>query len=135
MGLLLQAAAEGRAECCASGRSAARTALDHGCRRDGSMGWAGRSHRRMDGRRLGVSSSRSRALEFGTSESLWLHWNASGWSNGSLTAAALVIAGQLVVGSRQPKIPSHSGGTTIDEEARVIVASIIVALKTHGLID
>ena len=66
---------------------------------------------------------------------LWLHWNGSGWSDGGLPAAALVVAGQQVVGSRQPAISSPSGGTTIDAEARSAVAAIIVALETHGLID
>lgn len=66
---------------------------------------------------------------------LWLHWDGSGWSDGSLPAAALVVAGQQVVGSRQPGVPSPSGGTTIDCEARAAVTSIIVALRTHGLID
>ena len=66
---------------------------------------------------------------------LWLHWNGSDWSDGSLPVAGLVIAGQQVVGSRQPTISSPSGGTTIDAEARAAIASIIVALRTHGLID
>lgn len=66
---------------------------------------------------------------------LWLHWDGSGWSDGSLPAAALVIGGQQVVGTRQPAISSPSGGTTIDAEARSAVAAIIVALETHGLID
>ncbi len=67
--------------------------------------------------------------------SLWLYWDGSAWSDGSLPAAALVVAGQKVVGSRQAAIPSPSGGTTIDGEARAAVASVIVALRTHGLID
>jgi hypothetical protein len=66
---------------------------------------------------------------------LWLHWDGSGWSDGGLPAAALIVAGQQVVGSRQPAIPSPSGGTTIDSEVRAAVGSIIVALRTHGLID
>lgn len=66
---------------------------------------------------------------------LWLHWTGSGWSDGSLPAAALIISGQQVVGSRQPAVPSPSGGTTIDSEARAGIDSIIVALRTHGLID
>lgn len=66
---------------------------------------------------------------------VWLYWNGSQWSDGSLPAAALVIAGRQVVGFRQPAVPSPSGGTTIDTEARAAVSSIIVALRTHGLID
>lgn len=66
---------------------------------------------------------------------LWLHWYGSTWSDGSLPAAGLVIAGQQVVGSRQPTISSPSGGTIIDVESREAIASIIVALRTHGPID
>jgi hypothetical protein len=66
---------------------------------------------------------------------LWLYWNGSAWSDGSFPAAGLVIDGQQVVGPRQPSISSPSGGTTIDAEARIALASVIVALQTHGLID
>ncbi|HEY0327055.1 MAG TPA: DUF2793 domain-containing protein [Allosphingosinicella sp.] len=69
------------------------------------------------------------------SAELWRHWDGSVWSDGSLPAASLVIAGQQVVGSRQPAVASPSGGTIIDAEARAAVASLIVALETHGLID
>lgn len=66
---------------------------------------------------------------------LWLYWNGSAWSDGSLPAAGIVIEGQQVVGPRQSIISSPSGGTTIDAEARAALASVIVALQTHGLID
>ncbi len=66
---------------------------------------------------------------------LWRHWDGSAWSDGAMPAAALVIAGQTVVGSRLPGISSPSGGTTIDVESRSAIAAIIVALETHGLID
>jgi hypothetical protein len=62
-------------------------------------------------------------------------WSGTAWGDGSIAAAALRISGVQVVGMRQPAVPSPSGGTTIDAEARSAVASIIVALKTHGLID
>ena len=68
-------------------------------------------------------------------EGLWLHWDGFAWSDGSLPAAGLVVAGERVVGPRQPGIASPSGGTTIDGEARAAIISIIVALETHGLID
>ena len=64
----------------------------------------------------------------------WLHWNGVAWI-GSLPATGLVVAGQQVVGSRQPAIASPSGGTIIDEEARAAIDTVIVALKSHGLID
>jgi Protein of unknown function (DUF2793) len=65
----------------------------------------------------------------------WVHGTGSGWSDGSLPAAALVIGGQQVVGPRLPDVPSPSGGTTIDVEARAAVDALIATLKSHGLID
>lgn len=65
----------------------------------------------------------------------WRHWNGSAWSDGHLPTTAVTIGGQQVVGGRLPALPSPSGGTTIDVEARAVIDSIIVALKSHGLID
>lgn len=65
----------------------------------------------------------------------WLHWSGSAWSDGALPAAGLRVGGQQVVGNRQPAVPSPSGGTIIDQEARASLSAVIVALKTHGLID
>jgi hypothetical protein len=65
----------------------------------------------------------------------WLHWSGSGWSDGSLPAAALVIAGQQVVGPRLADVPSPSGGTIIDAEARAAIDALIATLKSHGLIE
>ena len=62
-------------------------------------------------------------------------WTGSGWNAGEAVAAKIVIAGQQVVGPRQPNVPSPSGGTIIDVEARAAVDAITVALKSHGLID
>jgi Protein of unknown function (DUF2793) len=65
----------------------------------------------------------------------WLHWTGTGWSDGSLPASALVIAGQQVVGPRLETVPSPSGGTTIDAEARTAIDALIATLKSHGLIE
>ena len=65
----------------------------------------------------------------------WTHWDGAAWSDGSLPAAALVIAGQQVVGPRLETIASPSGGTIIDAEARLAVESVIATLKSHGLIE
>jgi hypothetical protein len=65
----------------------------------------------------------------------WLQWTGTGWSSGELPATKLVVAGQQVVGPRQPTVPSPSGGTIIDPEARAALDGVIVALKAHGLID
>jgi hypothetical protein len=65
----------------------------------------------------------------------WLHWTGGGWSDGSIPASAFTIAGQQVVGPRLADVPSPSGGTTIDAEARAAVDAVIATLKSHGLID
>jgi hypothetical protein len=63
------------------------------------------------------------------------HWSGTGWSDGRVPVAGIMVGGEQVVGPRLGPVPSPSGGTTIDVEARAAVAAIIVALKTHGLID
>jgi Protein of unknown function (DUF2793) len=62
-------------------------------------------------------------------------WTGTAWSDGALFGSALFVGGQQVVSERQSAIASPSGGTIIDAEARAAVDQIIVALKTHGLID
>ena len=64
-----------------------------------------------------------------------LHWTGTAWSGGEWPVSALTIGGQQVVGPRLETVPSPSGGTTIDAEARAAVDAIIVALRTHGLIE
>lgn len=64
----------------------------------------------------------------------WLHWSGEEWEAG-WPVQALLIDGQQIVGARQPDVPSPSGGTTIDAEARAAIDLLIVTLKTHGLID
>jgi hypothetical protein len=65
----------------------------------------------------------------------WITWSGAGWSGGELPATALIIGGQQVVGPRLPDVPSPSGGTTIDAEARAAVDALIATLKSHGLIE
>jgi hypothetical protein len=62
-------------------------------------------------------------------------WSGLAWVGGEVPAAKIVIAGQQVLGERQAAVPSPSGGTIIDEEARTAIAAITVALKSHGIID
>jgi Protein of unknown function (DUF2793) len=64
-----------------------------------------------------------------------LHWTGTAWSDGNWPVAALTIGDQQVVGPRLEAVPSPSGGTIIDVEARAAVESVIVALRTHGLIE
>ena len=65
----------------------------------------------------------------------WLHWTGSGWSDGTMPASAILIDGQQVVGPRLEGVPSPSGGTVIDAEARSAITALIATLKSHGLID
>ena len=64
---------------------------------------------------------------------VWLHWTPGGWSGGELPASRLLIDGVQVVGSRLPSLPSPSGGTVIDVEARAVLDLLIATLKSHGL--
>jgi hypothetical protein len=65
----------------------------------------------------------------------WLHFDGLAWRGGELPAAAIVVGGQQVVGTRQPHVPSPSGGTIIDEEARAAIEAVIATLMSHGLIE
>lgn len=65
----------------------------------------------------------------------WAHWSGASWIEDTWPVAALAIAGNQVVGPRQPDVPSPSGGSTIDAEARAAIDLLIVTLKSHGLID
>jgi hypothetical protein len=67
-------------------------------------------------------------------EAEW-RWSGTAWSDGALYGSALFVDGQRVVAERQPNVPTPSGGTIIDAEARTAIAQIVVALKQHGLID
>jgi hypothetical protein len=50
-------------------------------------------------------------------------------------AEDMPVNGKKVVGERQPAVPSPSGGTIIDAEARAAIAAITAALKSHGLTE
>ena len=64
----------------------------------------------------------------------WIHFDGTSWIDGALPVQSIRIAGQQVLGVRQPAVPSPSGGTTIDQEARVAIDQITAALMSHGLI-
>jgi hypothetical protein len=61
-------------------------------------------------------------------------FDGSGWIIGRVEAAELRVNGTKVVGARAAAIPGPSGGTTIDSEGRLVLESILSALRTHGLI-
>lgn len=74
-------------------------------------------------------------LAWNKAAGLWTRWTGSEWSQGTLPASALLIGGQQVVGARLAEVPSPSGGTVIDAEARASVVALIATLKSHGLTD
>lgn len=64
-----------------------------------------------------------------------LLWDGSQWREGALICSGIVVNGVQVIGERQPAVPSPSGGTIIDEEARAAIAALTAALMSHGLIE
>lgn len=52
----------------------------------------------------------------------------------SINALSYKVNNVKVVDSQQPTINNPAGGSIIDAESRVAIASIITALKNHGLI-
>jgi hypothetical protein len=64
-----------------------------------------------------------------------MQWNGGAWSDGALICRGLVVDGRQVVGGRQPAVPSPSGGTIIDAEARAAIEAVIATLLSHGLTD
>jgi hypothetical protein len=56
------------------------------------------------------------------------------WSSGMIRASEVAIGGLKVLGARAPAIADATGGSTIDTQARLAVAQILSALRTHGLI-
>lgn len=56
------------------------------------------------------------------------------WTVGALRGVSVAIAGSVVLGARQPAIPMASGGNVVDAEARAALASMLAALRSHGLI-
>ncbi len=61
-------------------------------------------------------------------------YRSGSWEVGGVRANRLVVDGQQVVGSRLSAIAEPAGGATIDAQARASIASILNALRTHGLI-
>lgn len=57
------------------------------------------------------------------------------WETGWLKASRLIIGSDQVVGSRAAAIADPTGGTVVDAEARSSLASVLAALRTHGLIS
>ncbi len=102
-----------------------------------SGSWTGKEHMLAawtDGGWRFMSPGRG-MLVWNRADGHWIHWNGTQWREGELSAAMLVVNGKKVVGERQPAVPSPSGGTIIDAEARAAIAAITAALKSHGLTE
>lgn len=65
---------------------------------------------------------------------VWALYDGSAWRVGLLPATALHIDGQQVVGEQQAAIVDPKGGSTVDDEARGAISTILGALRSHGLI-
>ncbi len=63
-----------------------------------------------------------------------VRYSGSQWISGVANAAEYRVNGLQVVKERQPLIANPVGGATIDVESRITLASILQALRTHGLI-
>ena len=60
---------------------------------------------------------------------------AGDWVLGDIAAAQVTIGGQQVLGERQPAIADPSGGSVVDTESRAALASMLTAMRLHGLIE
>jgi hypothetical protein len=67
--------------------------------------------------------------------SLPMVFDGSSWRAGELLCSEIRIGGLKVLGTRQPHVPSPSGGTIIDTEARAAIEALAAALMSHGLIE
>lgn len=64
----------------------------------------------------------------------WIYFDGVEW-NDQTPVASVTIGGKQVVGPRGMSIATPSGGTIIDQEARVAITAVIEALMSHGLIE
>lgn len=67
-------------------------------------------------------------------ESLVVRRIGGTWVAGTVTATSLKIGGNQVVGARGASIANVSGGSVIDVEARAAINSVLITLRSHGLI-
>lgn len=104
---------------------------------DGASGaWAGQSgrfaHFRDGGWRF--VAPQEGCLVWVRGEGVFARLTPWGWNVGDWPANAVVVAGNKVVGGRQPAIAAPNGGATVDAEARAAISAVLAALRTHGLI-
>lgn len=63
-----------------------------------------------------------------------LAYRGGAWTSGVTRASEVAIDGSKVLGARGPAIADAAGGATSDTQARLVIAQILAALRTHGLI-
>jgi hypothetical protein len=56
------------------------------------------------------------------------------WDVGEVRAASIKVGGAQVVGAQFSAIAAPAGGATVDTEARTALASVLAALRSHGLV-
>lgn len=78
----------------------------------------------VEGVRLEIRSTGQMAL-----------FRAGSWEIGVLRGDRLVCDGLQVVGPRAAAIADPTGGSQVDQEARIAIAAVLQALRTHGLIQ
>lgn len=61
-------------------------------------------------------------------------FDGAAWVKGIANASVYHVDGIRVVSARQAAIAGPTGGTVIDSETRIVVNSILAALRSHGLI-
>lgn len=61
--------------------------------------------------------------------------DGAGWQDEQVREDGFFVDGDRVVGARLAAIADPSGGTTVDSEARTIIAAILSAMRAHGLIE
>ncbi|MBB3911880.1 DUF2793 domain-containing protein [Sphingomonas desiccabilis] len=73
-------------------------------------------------------------LLWSRSDALPVRRLAGAWIVGEVHGVRLILEGKQVVGAQQPAIPSATGGTVVDAQARATLALVVEALRTHGLV-
>ncbi len=68
------------------------------------------------------------------SQGLAAHYDGAAWGT-AVTATAVEIGGDQVVGARQAAIADAAGGATVDAEARAALNALLAACRAHGLIE
>lgn len=71
-----------------------------------------------------------------TDQSTGMSWTFrnGGWVQGSLIVAEVRVDGRKVIGGQLSAIADPVGGPVLDAETRSAVASILAAMRQHGLI-